>query len=259
MRMTRVGKAAKGAQAIGKNFRFRGQSSGRPILHRRVVKAAHRFEHRTHGILQRFIRFHCHDKRLFVLRAASRLAAVALPTQVRIIDLHEAVQLPRLFPLGHGLHDLVLQPPGRAIAHSKMAHQLQGGHVGLGRGQQVHGQKPRSQWQLCRFEQGATQKGGLMPAGPALNLPFASKADAASMIAGGTTKAARPSRPVQSAVTLQLRAIGPHELHHRQSLLKLHLVDRHEPSPLFDALMLASRRRKSRDFWLRFDANQVLL
>lgn len=48
-----------------------------------------------------------------------------------IVELHEALELPRFLTLGHGLHDLVLQAPGGLVVHSQMAHQLQGRQVVL--------------------------------------------------------------------------------------------------------------------------------
>lgn len=46
-----------------------------------------------------------------------------------------------------------------------------------------------------------------------------------------------PLRPVQGPMARDLGAIGLHEFHHRQVLLKLRLIDPHGPSPPFVGLM----------------------
>ena len=121
---------------------------------------------------------HRDQERLVVLRAASRLAAVALPAQVGVIDLHEARELARRLTRSHRLHHLVLDAPRRLVVHAQMALQLQSRHVRLGRRQQMDGQQPGAQWQLGGFEDRSAEQGGLVPAAAALvvNLPAAAKA-----------------------------------------------------------------------------------
>ena len=66
-----------------------------------------------------------------------------------------------------------------------------------------------------------------------------------------------PTRLVQGAVGLGFGAVLLHELDHRQTLLELDEVDRHDGALGGEGVIVTRRRRKSRDGRLRFGANQV--
>lgn len=70
-------------------------------------------------MLEFCVGLHGDDKGLLVLGAATGLAAVSLTAQIRIVDLHETMESPRCFALGHRLHHLVLEPPRGPIRHTQ--------------------------------------------------------------------------------------------------------------------------------------------
>src|SRR5690606_35106390 len=94
--------------------------------------------------------------------------AVALATEIGIIDLHEPMELTGFLPFGHGLHDLVLELPGGVVTHPEMALERQRRQVRLAGSQKMHRQEPLRQRQLAAGEHCAAGEGRLMPARPAL-------------------------------------------------------------------------------------------
>ena len=156
----------------------------------------------------------------------------------------------------------MLDAPRGFVVHAQVAFQLQGRHVGLGRRQQVDRQQPGAQRQLGRLEDRAAEQGRLMPTCAALvvHLPAAAKARAPAIVASRAAEAVRPARPVQGAVGLRFGAVLLHELDHRQALLELHEIDRHDDAlGLGEGAIVTRRRRKSRDGGLRFGANQEVI
>ena len=78
-----------------------------PVLDAVVAEAAHGFDDRVGRMLEVCIRRYRDQERLLVLRAAPRFAAITLPAQVGVIDLHETGQLAWRFVRRHRLHHLV--------------------------------------------------------------------------------------------------------------------------------------------------------
>ena len=260
VRVSGIGEAAEAEQAITEDLGVWRQMACLPVLDAGIVEAAHRLDDRMGRMLEVYIRLHGDQERLLVLRAAPRLAAVALPAQVGVIDLHEARELARRLTLDHGLHHLVLDAPRRLVVHAQMALQLQSRHVRLSRSQQVDGQQPSAQRQLGRLEDRAAQQGRLMTTRTALvvDLPAAEKARPSTVATGRAAEAMWPTRLVQGAVGFGFGAVLLHELDHRQTLLELDEVDRHDGALGGEGVIVTRRRRKSRDGRLRFGANQVL-
>ena len=271
VRMACIGEAAETEQTITENLSVRRQMARLPIPDAGIVEAAHRLDHRMGWMLERRVRLYRDQERLLVLRAAPRLAAVALPAQVGVIDLHEAGQLAWHFTLGHGLHDLVLDAPGRFVVHAQVALQLQGRHVRLGCGQQMDGQQPGAQRQLGGFEDRAAEQGGLVPAAPVLvvHLPAAAKARTPAIPAGRAAEALRPARLVQGAVGLRFGAVlllhealhqppqAGHSTIARPCWNCTRLIDMVCALSGGEGVIATQRRRKSRDGGLRIGANQV--
>ena len=259
VRMARISEAAEAEQAVAEHLGVRCQMPRLPVLDAVIVEAAQRFDHRIGRVFERCVGLHRDQERLLVLRAAPRLAAVALPTEVGIIDLHEAGQLAGRLARSHCLHDLVLDAPRGFVVHPEMALQLQRRHVGLGRSQQVDGQQPGAQRQLGRLEDRAAQQGRLMTTRTALvvDLPAAEKARPSAVATGRAAEAVRPACPVQGAVRFRFGAVLLHEFDHRQTLLELHEIDRHGGALGGEGVIVTRRRRKSRDGALRIRANQV--
>ena len=82
-----------------------------------------------------------------------------LTVQTGVIDLHRACQPVAPIALPHGLHELVLKPPGGVVVDAQLAPQFQGRDAVLGLREQVDGEKPSGEGQLGGLEQGAGQQG----------------------------------------------------------------------------------------------------
>ncbi len=80
---------------------------------------------------------HGGEERHLVLRAAPGLADRALTAEVRGAELDGRAQAVGVLALGHGAFDLLLQQPGRGVAHPELALERQGRQLGLGLADQV--------------------------------------------------------------------------------------------------------------------------
>jgi hypothetical protein len=127
------------------------------------------------------------------------------------------------------LQQLVLHQPGRLVANTEVAREFQRGDIVLGLGHQVHGEEPAHQRQLGCLEDRAGGHRGLVTAAVALPVVplFTNKCRVSFIAAARTDEALRPARRHQRRVALRFRSVARHELHHRQTLLKLHVIDRH--------------------------------
>lgn len=232
MGMTGVGEATKAPQTIAVDFCIASQAPLSPVDHRGIVESSDRLHHGIGGMVEVLIRAHGNHEGLLAFRATPGLAAVALCAQIRIVPLHETLQLTGLFAFGHGLHDLVFESPGSAIAHAQVAFEFQGREIGLGRGEQVERDEPGRQRQLRAFEQRAAEQRGLVAAGTALiaRPAVTLKTRARAIRATRATKALRPTAAIQRSITFGFGAVLRHKLGHRQALLKLHGIDRHGAS-----------------------------
>ena len=233
VRMTKISEAPKARQTVAEDFSIGGQAPLCPIQHRVVAEAPDGLDDRKGGPLQGFVGAHGNHECLLVFRASPPLAAVALAAEVGVIDLHETHKLASFFALRHRLHDLLLHPPGAAVAHAKVALERQGRQVGLAASEQVHRQEPRRQRQLRGFKQCPAGERGLMPARTALvvDAALATEARARPAIAARAAVALRPARLVQRPVALGFGAVALEELGHRQALLELHPIHRHGRTP----------------------------
>src|SRR6201987_5300301 len=92
-----------------------------------------------------------HDWRL-ARRTAARLAAVAPPVEIGVVDLDPSRQALCGVPLHHRLHELVLDLPGGGLGDAKPAAQLNAGDAALALSEGVLGAKPSAQRHLCRRE-----------------------------------------------------------------------------------------------------------
>lgn len=160
MRVIEFDHATEAAQAIAEDFGIGRQAPLTPICERGVVEATDRLNHGEGRVFQR-LGGYVHREEPLVLRSAPGLAGAALTTQEGIVELHEASELSRLFALGHGLHDLVLELSSGVVAHAKMPLQFQRGHVGLAAVEPVHRQEPCRQRQLPALECRAAAIGNL--------------------------------------------------------------------------------------------------
>ena len=176
---------------------------------------------------------HRRDEGHLVLRAPPGGAARELAAEIRIVDLHPAGEFTPVLAHAHGLHDLVLEQPGGAVAHTELAHQLQRRDVVLGLSEQLHGQEPARQAELAGLEDRSADQAALVGAGPALPIGQAAahEAGSCSPAAARADKAIGPARRLQRRAALRFGSVTLEELRHRQPRLKLHSVHLHGAPP----------------------------
>lgn len=263
---------AERVQPIALDIGFRAQVQPRPARQHLAGEARNRRDHRVQWMAL-LSEFHGDDERALALRAAPRLAPIALSAQVRIVDLHEARQLARRRALRHRL---VLGPPRGfvpwglplVVVHAQVALKHQGRRVVLGCGQQADRQQSGAQRQLGGQEDDqrkasrkrVAEQRHLMKAGSArvVHLFAAAKERAPAAVTSRAAEAMRLACPVQGAVGLRFGAALLHELEHRQALLELHDIDRDDDATGHrESAIVTRRRRKSRDRGLRLGADQL--
>src|SRR6516164_1247041 len=166
-----------------------------------------------------------HDRRL-ARRTAAPLAAVALPTEIGVVDLDPSRQALCGVPLHHRLHELVLDLPGGDLGDAKPAAQLNAGNAALALSEVVHGAKPSAQRHLGRRENRSGDHGCLPSTGgtlvkrpgldEAVMLPCANRAD----------KAGWPAPAHHHLPALILCPVKNSKLGLAEPLLKLNLLDK---------------------------------
>lgn len=173
--------AAKAGQPVGKH----GATGAGEARHWRQFDSA--------GVSLVVHRDRRHERYL-VFRATSGLTASALAATEDVVYLHCARQPVKVFALGHGLHQLVVDQPGCRVADAQMPLQGQGRRSGLGLADQINGQEPDRQGQVGLLEQGAGDQRSLPVACAALE-GHARIAGQQAMGAVATSGAAKPRRP----------------------------------------------------------------
>src|SRR5215469_14899478 len=170
------------------------------------------------------------DKRGVAATAAPGPFAGALAADVSVVDLDpraSGAELVTTVALEHGLHQLVLKPPGSVGRDPKPPAQLDAGYSLLALAKQVHGAEPHPHRQLGALQNGAGDQRCLVPASPALKQLTALDLGILCPCAPWTLEALRPapSKPRLPAgllvrITLLKRIV-------REALLVLHVVARH--------------------------------
>ena len=108
-----------------------------------------------------------HERHL-VLGATARLAARALTTEVGVIDLDLTTEAMCAVLPGHGATYLLVQQPGRGVAHPDLALERQSRQPGLGLADEVDREEPVCQRQFGVHHQTVSAQRGLMPTAIAL-------------------------------------------------------------------------------------------
>lgn len=260
VRMAGIDDATEAAETIGEGLGVGCQTPLDPVGECSVVEGSDGLDHGTGRMVEVGIGLDGDQERLLVFGAASGLAAIAFAAEIGVVDLHEALEFPRFLALGHRLHDLVFEAPRAAVAEAKVTFQFERRHVGLGRRQQVDRQEPGRQRQLRVLKQRAGNQGRLMLASATLidRLRTAPEARSPSISARWTAKSLRPARPVQCSTTLRFTSVLTKKLGHRQPRLELDQVHAHRRAPQVRSVRIPRQRLRSRDFELRFGANQVV-
>ena len=224
----RLGDSAEGRQSIGEDYAGGVEMVFRPHRNRIEGEARDRRQLDAQGatvIAQRYGR----DKRHFVLRAPTDLAATAFAAQIGVIDLDCTFKHIAIFALGHDLHEFVVDQPRRRVAHPQLSLQCKGRQSGLGLADQIDRQEPDRQRQLGTLEHGTSNQRGLMPARIALkDLARAIAQNVmGGMAASRTAKAVRPAHGFKRLLALCLGSVVLQKVRHRQSRLKLNSIYRH--------------------------------
>lgn len=230
VRMIQFDGTPEAAQPVAEDLRIRRKTMFSSVHERGIVVAEHRFHDREGGILRRRVSGQGHHERLLIFRSTPHLAAVALATQVGIVDLYETRELTWFLALSHELHDLALELPAGVVTRARAPLQFQRDHVCLTVDQQVHCQKPRRR----RLEHRPAGRCRLVPAGAALVIHPA----CAPKPRSGTSAVFRTAKPLWLARSVRrpvVLGLGPpvslDKLRHRQPRLELHLIQGHDRPP----------------------------
>lgn len=169
------------------------------------------------------------DKGILVLRAATDLPACALIAEVGVIELHGATELMCGVLGRHRPVDLLMQQPGRGIAHTKLALERQSRQTGLSLTDEVDGQEPGRQGQFGVPHEAAGGQRGLMPATIALQELARPVADH-EVITACAAQAAKPFRPAHGFDRLGAKAAK--EFRNRNAALEPDMVEGYGPHPI---------------------------
>ena len=220
------------AQAIGDQGRWSGQGLLSEDLDGILGEGPLRQTHQDG--LPGFGGLNRHHEGDLVLRAPAGLAAGALATEVGVVGLDAAGQLPVPLAQEHHLHELVLDQPGGGVGHIEVALEFQRRDVVLGLRHQVHGQEPLGQCQLAGLEDRAAEHAALVATGAALEVQAILPTELAvpAALAAWADEALGPAPALDRFLATLMRAIEIEELQHRQTPLILHLVLRHGQPPV---------------------------
>jgi len=239
-------------QPIRGHFRLWRQVLARPTINRSTAKALKRGHAHGQGAAIAATGHRRHKWGLAGSTTAT-LAASTLSTPEGIVDLNLAAQGLAVVALAHGLHQLVLDQPGRVVGDPKVARQGHRREAALALGQQKYGQKPCRQWQLGVREHRIGGQGGLMMASMALNqLPGFQSAVAVVF----TLRAAEPARPPQLEKRLPACVFGSvvfKEFGQAHAFLELDCIPGHVVTHCFSGEYDGSTRPSQ---WLRNIRNQ---
>src|SRR5271168_4332521 len=170
------------------------------------------------------------DKRGVAAPPASTPFAGALTTDVSVVDLDPragGAELVTTVTLEHGLHQLVLNPPGSVGRDPQPPAQLDVGYALLALGEQMHGAKPHPHRQLGTLQDGAGDQRRLVPAAPALKQLTARDLRILCRCAPRTLEALRPAPGEPRLPARLFIRIALLERIIRQALLVLHAIARH--------------------------------
>jgi hypothetical protein len=229
---TGLGDRGKAGQPVTEHRRIGQQAGLGPLGNGLECESADQIELHAHRLARGIERHRRHERHL-VLRASARLAFRALTTEVGVVQLHRATQLAGRFLLGHRVVDLVVQQPGRGVAHPQIALEGQRRDAGLGLADQVHGQEPSRQRQLGVLHERSGGQRSLVPTGAALEQLSGTVIDHV-VLRALTARAAKPARPAGAANrfgALLFGAEAGQKLRDRHARLELDLVAGHRGSP----------------------------
>ena len=171
------------------------------------------------------------DERRLARRAPAALGPGTAAAEVGIVHLHPPGERQFGVALEHGLHQFLLDLPGRGLGDAEPPAEFEGGDPFLRLGHVIDRREPQGQRQLGRVEERAGGQRDLMTAGGAL-VEF-SPGDLA-MARGATSGAGEPLRPApaeQGLATLLLGTVQLTKTRLAEPLLELNLVAWHCEPP----------------------------
>lgn len=216
----RFGHSCEAGEPVGKHGATRAELGFGPVCDRLARKAGDHRQlevQRVSTIVERDRR----DKGHLVFRTPTDLATCAFSTQIGVVDLDLALERVECFALGHGLHELVMPPPGGGVADPQGPLQSQRGQACFRLADQIDRQKPEGQGQMRALEQGAGDERCLVPTSLALKRLARSKSGVqhsmGRMTALGAGKALGPAGLFDRCRTLYFGSELLEKVGHRQA------------------------------------------
>ena len=164
-------------------------------------------------------------------RAPAALGPGTAAAEVGVVHLHPPGERQFGVALEHGLHQFLLDLPGRGLGDAEPAAEFDGGDPLLRLGHVIDRRKPQGQRQLGRVEERAGGQRDLMTAGGALVELAAGDLAMARGAASGAGEALRPTPAEQGLAALLLGAVHFTETRLAEPLLELNLVAWHCEPP----------------------------
>jgi hypothetical protein len=227
----------KAGQPFTEHRRFGQQAGLGPLGVGLGCESADHVELHAHRLVRSVERHRRHERQP-VLRASARLASRTLTTEVGVVYLHRTAEQPSGFLARHGAVDLVVQQPGRGVAHAQVPLEGQRRNACLGLADEVDGQEPGGQRHLGVFHQGAVGGLGLKSAAVAL-VELAGALHHKVVLRAGALREAKALRPTRALK--RLGAEVSQKPRHRHAALELDLVAGPQGSPSTGELRLRAQ------------------
>ena len=231
MRTSGVGHAGKTVQAVADYGAIGTEAASGKCRDRRPAEAGNPSQ--LHANRLAFGRgFHRSDKRCLTGCSTAPFAAPALATEVGVIDLHTAGERLVTVAFEHNLLQLVLDLPGGGLRHAQASAEFDAGDALFALGEMIDRTKPKAQRQFGGGKDRPCYQRSLSAATGALKQLAAFQHAMPRLTAGGALKAIRPPRSHDNSPTLFLGTILEFKCRLAEPLLELHLVARHQKTPL---------------------------
>ena len=235
MREARVDYPGKASQAVAARIASRGQIRARPRSDCLKGEARDPAQLDGHRMALVIGGHRLHDGH--VVGRAATAHSRTFASEVGVIDLDQPRQRLLAISQRHGLNQLLVDMPGRALAFAQLAIERQGQQPSLSLADQEDRQEPRAQLQFGAVHQRAGRQRGLMPATPALEELACPVVDHV-VLGRSTARAAKTLRPTQGYKCRSTLRFGALALGFGHAALELDLVHRHRWLPKVDGVKL---------------------
>ncbi|TQN49643.1 hypothetical protein DLNHIDIE_03052 [Acidithiobacillus thiooxidans ATCC 19377] len=229
MHTSRIGYSIEARETIGQDLTYFIQRRARPVFYGKAGESPRCRQSYEEGI-PLLIHWDGCDKGHLVFGTPSRLATGSFPAQLSVISLYGTQQRIECFAFQHGLHQLMMDTPGRGVAHAELVTQRQSRHPSFRLADQVTGKKPKGQTQTRSLKKRSGNQRSLV-ATVAAALKGLTRAAfqnrMASTVTLGAMKSFGPMRRFQGRCALFLSTKTLQKTGGRQAFLELHAVHRH--------------------------------